>query len=295
MARLLIILLFTGFFLYGYVDTDLDGVDDSVDKCPNTPFSDLVNESGCTVKSLIKNKKVKPKVSKEKINKNKKNRNQEESKRVPHPILYDAKKNRKTHYDISVGFNKMGGTSNESIMADIYHNNFSLSLFTAIDNKRNYDDSRLNDTRIWGYYSYRYNKKLLLKAGAGIVMPNIDGNSNKRVDAGISLFGSYTVGSFSPYFGASYRFTGLKGDEYGLQDYYSLYGGAGFYLSKKLYMSYTYAYSSAEYDWSKDIKTDSIYLYYNIDNNWFGTASYLRNLKGLDYNEGFSFSIGYYF
>lgn len=299
MVRVLYMMLFSVLFLYGYVDSDLDGVDDSVDKCPNTPFSDLVDESGCTIKSLIEEKKsARETRSKSVFNRSKikKRKKEEKLKRTPHPILQGSnKKSRDTHYDISVGYNKIGGKSNESVMANIYHKNLSLSLFTAIDNKRNYDDSRLSDTRVWGYYSYRYNKNLLLKMGAGIVVPHIDSNGEKRVDAGLSLFGSYTINEFNPYFGASYRFTGLKGDEYGLKDYYSIYGGAGFYLSQKLYMSYTFSYSSAEYNWAEDIKTDSLYLYYNLDDNWFGTASYLRNIDGLDYDDGFSFSIGYYF
>ena len=29
-------------------DFDFDGVDDSIDKCPNTPFDELVNKDGCT-------------------------------------------------------------------------------------------------------------------------------------------------------------------------------------------------------------------------------------------------------
>ena len=63
MLRLLLTILLSVFFLYGYVDSDLDGVDDSVDKCPNTPFSDLVNEHGCSVKSLVKKEKKKDKKS----------------------------------------------------------------------------------------------------------------------------------------------------------------------------------------------------------------------------------------
>ncbi len=32
---------------YAFIDEDLDGVDDTVDKCPNTPFDKLVNQYGC--------------------------------------------------------------------------------------------------------------------------------------------------------------------------------------------------------------------------------------------------------
>ncbi|SHO80350.1 hypothetical protein MNB_SV-15-248 [hydrothermal vent metagenome] len=33
--------------LYGYTDLDFDGVDDAIDKCPNTSFEDEVGEDGC--------------------------------------------------------------------------------------------------------------------------------------------------------------------------------------------------------------------------------------------------------
>jgi hypothetical protein len=35
---------------FAFIDEDLDGVDDSVDKCPNTPFDQLVNKYGCPLK-----------------------------------------------------------------------------------------------------------------------------------------------------------------------------------------------------------------------------------------------------
>jgi len=39
---------------YGYSDYDVDGVEDSVDKCPNTPFDVLVDESGCEEGKVFK-------------------------------------------------------------------------------------------------------------------------------------------------------------------------------------------------------------------------------------------------
>ena len=35
-------------FLFGYVDSDIDGVDDSIDRCPNTPFDKIVDIYGCS-------------------------------------------------------------------------------------------------------------------------------------------------------------------------------------------------------------------------------------------------------
>jgi len=39
---------------YGYSDYDVDGVEDSVDECPNTPFDVLVDESGCEEGKVFK-------------------------------------------------------------------------------------------------------------------------------------------------------------------------------------------------------------------------------------------------
>jgi hypothetical protein len=37
-------------FLNASVDSDLNGVPDTLDKCPNTPFLTLVNIDGCPIK-----------------------------------------------------------------------------------------------------------------------------------------------------------------------------------------------------------------------------------------------------
>ncbi len=303
--RLLLIMLLSAFFLYGYVDSDLDGVDDSVDKCPNTPFSDLVNESGCTIKSLVKKdnkneshtqKAKKKRVKKESRQVRKKIYSKQDN--IPTEVVSEIPQENKptSHYDISLGLSKFGsGSIEENIAIDYYKGNFSLSLFSAFDSKRDYSESRFNDTKLWGYYNYKYDKHLHIKVGAGVVLPHLEGYDKKRVDAGLSIFSSYHKDYFNPYLGASYRFAGVDGRYEGLKDNYSLYGGAGFYLSNKLYGSFTYSYSSKEYDWTKDIKTSSLYFYYDIDGHWFSTASFVNNVKGLDYEHGFSLSVGYYF
>ncbi len=39
-------------------DKDMDGVIDSIDKCPNTPFFDIVDETGCSIKHIVVSKKI---------------------------------------------------------------------------------------------------------------------------------------------------------------------------------------------------------------------------------------------
>ncbi len=42
-----LISLFLNLHSWAFIDEDLDGVDDTVDQCPNTPFDELVDKNGC--------------------------------------------------------------------------------------------------------------------------------------------------------------------------------------------------------------------------------------------------------
>ncbi len=53
MLRAIFLILLGSSLLFGFSDSDLDGVDDSLDRCPNTPISDIVDKNGCSVKSVI--------------------------------------------------------------------------------------------------------------------------------------------------------------------------------------------------------------------------------------------------
>ncbi len=51
----MLLLVFTiASYGYGYSDYDVDGVEDSVDECPNTPFDMLVDERGCEEGKVFK-------------------------------------------------------------------------------------------------------------------------------------------------------------------------------------------------------------------------------------------------
>jgi hypothetical protein len=52
--KLLFFILLSTFAL-SYQDLDIDGVDDSIDKCLNTPFDETVDENGCSKTQKISN------------------------------------------------------------------------------------------------------------------------------------------------------------------------------------------------------------------------------------------------
>ena len=109
--KTLFFLIFLSIFLSAedFIDEDLDGVDDRIDKCPHSLLFDIVDSTGCAVKHL---KVV----------------------------------NKKAHYDFSLGFNsiKYKGNSyqNESFSFSYYKDNFSLSFFNSIS-KEGIDDITL--------------------------------------------------------------------------------------------------------------------------------------------------------
>ena len=53
MTKLLLLPFALASLLLAYEDSDLDGVIDADDRCPNTPFSELVDINGCSTSSLL--------------------------------------------------------------------------------------------------------------------------------------------------------------------------------------------------------------------------------------------------
>ncbi|NOZ89733.1 MAG: hypothetical protein GXO60_00445, partial [Epsilonproteobacteria bacterium] len=47
------IFLLVPLLLFAYIDSDLDGVSDEHDLCPNTPITDIVDINGCTIEKLV--------------------------------------------------------------------------------------------------------------------------------------------------------------------------------------------------------------------------------------------------
>ena len=269
--------------LFAYSDSDMDGVANSVDKCPNTPLTDLVDINGCTIK------KVTPKqVS-------------------------------KGHADIILGLNyadstfattNQSDTYSSSIQADYYYDNFSLQASTSYykTSAKDYDESGLNDSFIGATYNFKPIKNLSLRLGAGALLPTYQtslNNNNTDYTGSASL--SYAVAKVNIFCG--YRYTMITDDNvidttnnssYIYQDTNAYSVGLGYYFTNKLYMSGAYNLSNSIYkriDDKKidDIKTASLYGYYTIDKNRFLIFSYAYGLSDTASDNAFSLKAGYYF
>ncbi|EDZ63775.1 hypothetical protein SMGD1_1583 [Sulfurimonas gotlandica GD1] len=270
MTKILLVLLAISISLIAYSDYDMDGVDDKTDKCPNTPFSDLVNTSGCTVKSL----------------------------ESPH------------HFDIIFGINysqtsyetlENSDTISQSLQIDYYYKNFSLQASTSYYNSQSatYNNSGTNDSFLGAYYKLNPADNLTLRLGAGAIIPTYKSdlnNNNTDLTASASL--SYMMKNANIFGGYSYTVVNdddIVAENVAYQNTSSYNFGLGFYPTSKIYISGAYNSSDSIYKNVETINTVSINAFYNIDAHWFTTLNYAYGLSDTASDNYASLRVGYYF
>jgi hypothetical protein len=287
MLRLPLSLMLCSLSLLAFNDADLDGVEDSLDQCPGTSFTELVDISGCTIKTLEN----------------------------PH------------HFDIIMGgsysqispIQEVTDTYTASLQADYYYKNFSLQASTAFYDSESsaVSSNGMTDSFIGAYYQFRPIDALSLRLGGGAILPTYASDfNNNNMDYTVSASLSYLFNNFN-FFG-SYSYTMINDDDFNYLEvdgvnqtnvYYqntNAYNiGLGYYPTSKLYTSI--AYNSSDSIYSKFISTStgtttqdsldtvSAYLFYTIDKHWFTTASYAYGLTDTASDHYFNIRLGYYF
>ncbi|MBU0719867.1 DUF3187 domain-containing protein [bacterium] len=273
LALLLLTLMPLG--LFAYSDYDMDGVEDAADKCPNTPFSELVDDMGCGTQSLVS----------------------------PH------------HYDIIYGVNfyqsdyqtlEKADTLSQSLQLDYYYKNFSLQASSSYYTSQ--DNSGMNDSFLGAYYKIKQDNGLNIRLGAGIILPtyqtdlyNNDTDYTASVNLsymheGVNIFGGYgyTIINDSET-NASIIGTKTSTKKYVYNNTDSFNIGLGFYPQKRLYVSGSYNTTQSMYTGEESIDTASLYGFYTIDENWFASFSYGYGLSSTASDNSASLRLGYYF
>lgn len=267
-SLLLVILTLVTINLYAYTDNDMDGVDDTIDRCPNSLLTDLVDMNGCTKKSLIS----------------------------PHS------------YGIIIGGNysdsdylRQGKTDTlaTSFQVDYYYKQFSLQASTSYfkADGSGYSDSGLYDTFVGA--SYRLNKinDLSVSLSAGVILPTYDSElDNNNMDYTASLNLSYALEKINIFGG--YSLTFINDDDIGdvtYQNTNAFSAGLGYYVNNQLYMSASYGMSDSIYSGLEDIQTATVYGYYSIDKDRFVTVSYAHGLSDTASDNYLSIRLGFLF
>ncbi len=250
--------------LSAYSDMDLDGVEDAYDKCPDTLFSDLVDEYGCTVRSLIS----------------------------------------AHHFDIIAGLSYKQHdeyTFQESdalsllLQADYYYKNFSAQL--ALSSYSFDEESGLNDTTLTLSYKFSLLQALSLRLATTLIFPTYEtGLDNEAIDyagAGelIYIFEENTL-----FCGFSHTFVNDSDvDEIRYQDSNALSFGYGHYFSSKFYTSMAYYYSESIYKDIVSIQNASAYMYYSFTEHIFSTLGYSYGLSDSANDHYVGLRVGYYY
>lgn len=248
---------------FAYVDSDMDGVPDNSDKCANTPLTELVDLSGCTIKKL-----------------------------VPKEKHLDIQ-----HFDLVAGQSYADdGTSTfnlSSLKLDYYHNDWSMQLATS------YFDSALNsgqnDTYLTLYYLFNPLDNFFLTLGGGVVFPTYDVEDN-NLDYTASLYGRYKLDAWSFMMGMGYNKIGDIDvtSTFNYQNKFSYNVGVGYAWESGLYSSLGYYRTNSSFETVEDLETLSLYVYYPFNEHWFSSLNYGYGVVSSGKRENIGVSLGYY-
>jgi len=244
-----------------YVDADLDGVDDSIDLCPNTPFDVLVDEHGCNME-----KKIPGKLTLQLgINKN------SDSLSDSDTLLNLYLSYRYDMWEFSVS-SASYNTTNLSTVIDAeddlyltlgYHwEQSAFSTIFSIGTKfaflKDDDENREND-----YY--------------------VSLNTNYKLNEQINLFAyySYTISSDTA--------------QIDYQNFHTLTIGSGYHIYSPWYTSLSYNYVSSYYKNGSAYHTLSWFNAYMVTQDVYVSLNYAYGLNEEAYDHTVTFSIGAFF
>lgn len=255
--------------LFAAVDSDLDGVTDEIDQCPNTPITELVDIKGCSTESL----------------------------RSDHRYNLIIGEN---YSQIDYSSNEKTDTYMTTLQVDYFYKNFSLQALSAYYASESaiYSSEGLTDTTVAAYYLLPISKSFSVRVGAGIVLPTFDSTlNNNNTDYVGSLNGTYSINRLNLF--AGYNFTKINDDDIPnlvtYQNTHAYSAGLGYYMTPKWYASTSYYQADGVYTSMEDIKSASIYNFYSIDKNWFSSLNYAYGLSDSTSDHAFSLRLGYSF
>jgi hypothetical protein len=246
--------------LYGYEDSDIDGVDDSIDKCLNTPFDDIVDEYGCSIKQRQEN--------------------------------YNGKLTLKIGLDTGIIDSDSDTTFNYYI--GYIYNNYSLSISSS--NYINYstDSKDSEDGDIYTNAGYLFkNENYNTKLSLGVKLATADDSvGTGEEDYFASLFFDYFIDSNKDaFFYYSYTLSG-DSDEVDYKNYSTISVGVGNIITKNWYSSISYDFSESNYKGVDNYRAISWYNSYNFTKNLFTSLNYSYGLDDLSYEHTISLKLG---
>ena len=270
MKSVLCLLLVGVLHVQGANDSDFDGVDDAIDKCPNTPFSDLADAYGCTTRTLYT----------------------------------------QTSYDIIMGINFSNlnantledtRTSSATFQADMYHGNLSAQFLTSYfkSDESTYSDRGWNDTQFSLFYTAKPIEELIIQTGIGVIYPTYStGYDNEAIDYRGSITLQYTLNTQVNLIGG-YNYTLINDTNIAniasYQNTNSFYGGVGYMSPNTTSIHLSYAHSQSIYTGVDPIETLSVATFIPINTQWFVLGDYKYGLSDTASDHEVALRVGYAF
>ena len=250
--------------VFASIDSDFDGVIDKNDNCPNTLFTDLVDETGCSTKSLL----------------------QKYNFDVVIGVAFSQLDN--NTFDVS-------NTVYKSYQIDYNYKNFTA--FVSTSTYRNDEDNGFNDTTLGLYHRFIATDNFFITSGIEAIFPTYkSGLNNEAIDYGFSLELQYIYDQLSLF--NRVRYTLVKDSDiediiYQNSKDYTI--GVGYYFTSLVYAGLSYNISNSIYKYIESIENTSLYLYYEFNNEFFITTDYAYGLSDSASENFVSLSVGYNF
>jgi len=244
-------------------DQDFDGVPDELDQCMQTPFLNQVDEKGCTTKIL----------------------------RLP----YETETNGLTvalrgGYNTNDDFIVRETQRTTQIRLTYYDNTWSYTLRTGYYIKNR--DRGSIDTTLRIKKRLELSPKLNLGLSASVKLPTYDFTGNK-IDYTLSASLSYyPSGPLSFFTGFGHSFINDRQIVTPIQDTNYIYLGTGYFFTKNFYANFSYNYAESKFTTTHPAHSLGTTLYYKINQEWFTTFSYSRELDE-DLHDSLNFTMGY--
>jgi hypothetical protein len=253
--KLVFISIALGSLLFAeFLDDDIDGIENSQDKCPDSKITDIVDEDGCSIERLIY---------------------------------------KKEHYfDISVGISYTKFDTNSSQTAQslylsyYYGENLAINFYTS-----NYDldsgDSGIDDSTLGINYMMEYDNSYY-SMGAGLYLPTFDIEGNE-----VDYFLKAKVAlqkedfSFSLYLQHTFINDTLT------QDTNTITLSSGVNINQSLYTSLSYTIQDSIYKNQDRLKTIELYGSYYFNNSFFINSSLSFGLNDYSIDKSYQISLGY--
>ncbi len=253
-----------------YSDLDLDGVDDAIDKCPGTPITDIVDENGCSVETVIRDGYFDTLFS----------------------IAYSDMNYRLNEKSDTVTASFQLGYSTGRLQLRAY-----LSYFRTDDSFGD-RQSGLNDTLLSAAYRWSLDETVVLDTGFGVWLPTYRSDfDNNKMD--YTLFAKVTksIKEWSLFLGYGYTF--VMDDDVVKKRFALLYrnsasieAGIRWRVLPSLSVQTAYYRTDSIYKDVEAIRSLSFSLLYSFGESWFIKSGYEMGLSDSASDNYLSVGVG---